>query len=102
MWMIVMFDLPVVEEKERKEATKFRTFLLKQGFSMSQYSVYAKFIGTRDHVDAQVAKIKSKLPHLGKVSMLFFTDKQYSNIINYCNAKPKKKKESNQMLLHFD
>ena len=43
MWMIVMFDLPVGTDKERKKATKFRNFLLDEGFSMSQFSVYLKF-----------------------------------------------------------
>ena len=43
MWMIVMFDLPVGTDKERKRATKFRNFLLDEGFSMSQFSVYLKF-----------------------------------------------------------
>ena len=39
MWMIVMFDLPVGTDKERKRATKFINFLLDEGFSMSQFSV---------------------------------------------------------------
>ena len=28
MWMLVMFDLPVVEKEERKAATAFRNYLL--------------------------------------------------------------------------
>ena len=43
MWMVVLFDLPVGTKKERKAATKFRKFLLDQGFEMSQYSVYMRF-----------------------------------------------------------
>jgi len=35
MWMMVLFDLPVIEKQERKEAAKFRKFLLEEGFSMS-------------------------------------------------------------------
>ena len=43
MWMIVMFDLPVVLKEERKAATAFRNSLLDMGFEMSQFSVYARF-----------------------------------------------------------
>ena len=42
MWVIVMFDLPVVEKAERKAATDFRNALLDMGFEMSQFSVYLK------------------------------------------------------------
>ena len=37
MWMMVLFDLPVIEKKERKDATEFRKFLLYNGFSMVKY-----------------------------------------------------------------
>ena len=32
MWMVVMFDLPVMEKAERKAATQFRNGLLDLGF----------------------------------------------------------------------
>ena len=34
MWMIVMFDLPVVEKAERRAAAEFRNHLLDLGFEM--------------------------------------------------------------------
>ena len=33
MWTMVIFDLPVGTKGERKAATKFRNFLLDQGFA---------------------------------------------------------------------
>ena len=39
MRMIVFFDLPVGTARERKAATKFRNFLIKDGYHMVQYSV---------------------------------------------------------------
>ena len=39
MWVVVMFDLPVIEKAERKAATAFRNSLLDMGFAMSQFSV---------------------------------------------------------------
>ena len=42
MRIIVFFDLPVKTKKERRNATQFRNFLIKDGFYMMQYSVYAR------------------------------------------------------------
>ena len=36
MRMLVFFDLPVVTAKEKKDAAKFRKFLLKDGYHMVQ------------------------------------------------------------------
>ncbi len=43
MWLMVMFDLPVTEKEQRKEATYFRNRLLDLGFEMIQFSVYMRF-----------------------------------------------------------
>jgi CRISPR associated protein Cas2 len=50
MWMVVMFDLPVVEKAERKAATAFRNDLLSMGFEMSQFSVYMRFCTSETQV----------------------------------------------------
>lgn len=42
MWVIVMFDLPTDTPKARKAYARFRTDLLKDGFTMMQYSVYIR------------------------------------------------------------
>lgn len=85
MWMVVMFDLPVGIAKERKKASKFRNFLLDEGFSMSQFSVYMKFCGTKEQTAPIVKRIVDNSPKTGNISILFFTDKQFSDIINIQN-----------------
>src|SRR5690606_33062919 len=81
MWMMVMFDLPVGTDSERKKATNFRKFLLDQGFEMSQFSVYFRFCGEREKAQPYVKKIKMASPENGKVTILLFTDKQFSDIV---------------------
>jgi CRISPR-associated protein Cas2 len=77
-----MFDLPVSTPAERHLATRFRNFLLDEGFEMSQFSVYFRFCGDRTHTPPYVSKIRKSAPPGGKISILFFTDKQFSDIIN--------------------
>lgn len=102
MWMMVMFDLPVVENKDRKQAAKFRKFLLDEGFEMSQFSVYVRFCGTREHTETYAKKIENKLPPKGKVSILFFTDKQFGNIITYFRKTKKQNVNKSEQILIFD
>lgn len=83
MWMVVMFDLPVVEKTERKAATEFRNALLDMGFEMSQFSVYMRFCTSAAQVDTYCKQVENVLPKGGKVNILQFTDKQYERIISY-------------------
>ena len=83
MWMIVMFDLPVVLKAERKAATEFRKGLLDMGFEMSQFSVYARFCTSISQVETYSKRVERSLPEGGKVNILTFTDKQYERIITY-------------------
>ena len=46
--MIVFFDLPVQTKTERRHATAFRNFLLKDGYHMLQFSVYARVCNGND------------------------------------------------------
>ena len=92
MWMLVMFDLPVIQRKERKEATDFRNALLDMGFEMSQFSVYMRFCTSHAQVESFCLKIHSHLPKGGKVHILQFTDKQYERIITYQGRLQKKMK----------
>ena len=57
MWMIVLFDLPVLTKKERKAATRFRNFLLDQGFEMSQFSVYMRFCAGKEQTETYMKRI---------------------------------------------
>ena len=83
-----MFDLPVTEPEERKRATAFRNYLLDEGFEMSQFSVYLRFCVTREMANPFIKRIKAHIPPDGNVSILFFTDKQFADIITFQNRKP--------------
>lgn len=99
MWMMVLFDLPVVESDERKAATDFRNFLLDNGFAMVQYSIYIKLFSGKDACEKYYKLIKNNLPSRGKVDILTITDKQYANIISYSSGEKIEKKQSEQLLL---
>jgi CRISPR-associated protein Cas2 len=97
MWMVVMFDLPVVEKAERKAATDFRNTLLELGFEMSQFSVYMRFCTSAAQVETYSKRVEAALPEGGKVNILQFTDKQYERIVSFRDkAKQPAKKSPDQ------
>ncbi|HBK72468.1 MAG TPA: CRISPR-associated endonuclease Cas2 [Flavobacteriaceae bacterium] len=83
MWLFVFFDLPTETKKDRRNAQQFRKNLLKDGFTMMQFSVYMRHCASSESADSHERRIKNLLPPLGKVSVLRITDKQYGNIMNF-------------------
>ncbi len=80
MRVLVFFDLPVKTKAERHAATKFRNFLLKDGYYMVQFSVYARLCNGMDAVAKHEARLKGNLPPNGSVRLLVITEKQYDAI----------------------
>lgn len=80
MRIIVLFDLPVKSKKQRREATGFRNFLIKDGYHMLQYSVYVRVCNGMDAVAKHRARLQANLPRDGAVRLLIITEKQYASI----------------------
>jgi CRISPR-associated protein Cas2 len=80
-WVLVFFDLPVGSPEERRDATNFRKDLIKDGYFMVQFSVYARPCGTADRVETQVRRLKSKIPAHGEVRGLMISDAQWGRMI---------------------
>ena len=80
-WGLVFFDLPVGSPEERRDATNFRKDLIKDGYFMVQFSVYARPCGTADRVETQVRRLKYKIPSQGEVRGLMISDAQWGRMI---------------------
>lgn len=80
MWILVMFDLPVMTKPQRKSASGFRKDLMGDGFDMIQYSVYSRPCPTDENAEVHVKRVKRILPSDGQVRILKFTDKQYAKM----------------------
>lgn len=80
MWQVVMFDLPVVTKAQRGAATRFRQWLLDQGYEMSQFSVYTRFCAGKEQVDRRLRAIEKARPGQGSVYVLAVTDRQFEQM----------------------
>ena len=83
MWLVVIFDLPVGSQAERRRATGFRNMLIEEGFFMKQFSVYLRACPNRPVSDALADRIGRLVPSEGDVSIMYFTDKQYGMTRNF-------------------
>jgi len=83
MWLFVFFDLPTETKKDRRNAQQFRKNLMKDGFTMMQFSVYTRHCASSESADVHEKRVNTLLPPLGKVTMLRITDKQYGNMANF-------------------
>lgn len=81
MWLLVMFDLPVGTKAERRAATKFRQWLLDEGYEMSQFSIYMRFCAGKEQVDRRIRDIARSGPNKGSVHVLSVTDRQFENMV---------------------
>jgi CRISPR-associated protein Cas2 len=101
MWIFVMFDLPVTTRDQARAATKFREYLLDEGFEKSQFSVYARFCNGKEQVEAYCRRIEAHLPDKGDVHLLTFTDRQYENIVRFSGQRRRRPKKNPDQLAMF-
>lgn len=82
MRMLVFFDLPMETSQEKREYTKFRKYLIKNGFVMMQKSVYCRLV-TNANVSARIIEsIKLNKPKsAGFVQILCVTEAQYIKMV---------------------
>lgn len=80
MWVVAMFDLPVDTKQARRQYALFRKFLLKDGFTMMQFSVYIRHCASRESADVHVQRIEKNIPPDGEVRIITITDKQFERM----------------------
>ena len=80
MWLFAMFDLPVTTKQARKRYTQFRSVLLNEGFTMLQFSVYARYCVAEEASDAFRDRIRRELPDEGNIRLLSVTDRQFGKM----------------------
>lgn len=80
MRVVVLFDLPTGTKAERSAATKFRSYLLDDGFDMLQYSIYTRICPNRDSAQKHLLRVKRHAPSSGSVRLLQLTEHQFTHM----------------------
>lgn len=101
MWLIAMFDLPVETAENKRDYTRFRKALLKDGFMMLQFSVYARFIPSEEAAEAHRRIIKSCIPPAGQIRIMAITDHQFARMEVFYGKKSCDPEEIPEQILLF-
>jgi len=101
MWLVAMFDLPVDTKESRREYTRFRKTLLREGFMMLQYSVYARYFESQENSDVHRARVRGALPPDGQVRLIAITDHQFGKMEVFFGKKRQETEEPPAQLLLF-
>ncbi len=101
MWVIVLFDLPTETHEDRKRYTDFRGFLLDDGYTMMQYSVYMRHCASDENAKVHIKRVKAKLPDDGEVRIIKITDKQFGKIEVFYGPKPQPVERTPEQLVLF-
>lgn len=80
MRMMVFFDLPTITKSDLSDYAHFRRFLIKEGFSMMQESVYTKILLNGTMAQLTMERLKKSVPKKGLVQTLLITERQFANI----------------------
>lgn len=82
-----MFDLPTETKMQRKRYAGFRKFLLQNGFSMFQFSIYVRNCASRENTKVHIDRIKRMLPEEGEVCIITITERQFNEIMIFKGLK---------------
>ncbi|MBQ2958897.1 MAG: CRISPR-associated endonuclease Cas2 [Alistipes sp.] len=101
MWVFVFFDLPTETKSERKRYAEFRKQLLRDGFTMFQFSIYLRHCPSRENADVHIKRVKQLLPKDGYVGILTVTDKQFGQMELFRGCQRVKRDQPVQQLEMF-
>lgn len=101
MWLFAMFDLPVDKPELRKEYSQFRKALLKEGFTMLQYSVYVHYVASEEAEAVFRRRVREELPSHGQVRLVSITDRQFGKMEIFVGKKREKTEDPPHQLMLF-
>jgi CRISPR-associated protein Cas2 len=101
MWLFALFDLPVDTKPHRKAYAKFRKSLIAEGFTMLQFSVYARYCASEESSDAFRRRLRTEIPDDGQVRLVAITDRQFGKMEIFNGKKPVGVEKPPEQLLLF-
>jgi len=80
MRLLVFFDLPTTTKEDKRNYRIFRQFLIRDGYDMIQFSVYARICNGSDRMEKHVLRMRPNIPTRGSVRYMQVTEKQFTSM----------------------
>lgn len=81
MRLVILFDMPVETDSQRREYVHFRKAIMNDGFMMLQFSVYTRYCANTSSADVHIKRIKDFKPKYGNIRILKITENQFEDMI---------------------
>ena len=91
----------MLTKEEKRDYTRFRKYLVGEGFIQLQYSVYAKFLASRENSHKYYRYIQEVVPPGGYVRLLMITDKQFGDMVSLYGQRIEEVERKPEQLLLF-
>jgi CRISPR-associated protein Cas2 len=101
MWLFVLFDVPVDTKENRRAYVRFRNELLRRGFSMLHFSVYARCCPNEEATKTLRSQLRPCIPPDARVRFLGVTDRQFERMECFIGKTVHKPEERDSQLLLF-
>ncbi len=101
MWIFVYFDLPTETKKDKKAYSDFRQGIIKDGFNMIQYSIYARHCNSRENAEVHKKRVRNLMPEKGHIIVFEITDAQFGRMEFFLGGTKNKTKEQPMQLELF-
>ena len=92
MWVICVYDCPMIDADARHDYTVFRKKILQENFVQLQNSLYVRHFPTLAVGEATILRLRIHIPSGAQVAFFLVTDKQYGMTKEFFGVKPTKKK----------
>ena len=92
MRLILLFDMPVLTDDQKKEYRHFRENVMDDGFMMLQYSVYVRYCQNDSDAEKHIERVKKMKPAYGNIRILRVTENQFNSMIMIQGEKSEQEK----------
>ena len=86
MRIIVMYYLPVADMQDRHEYSRFRQFLVRDGYTRLQNSVYTRLVVDSKNAEAAILRLKANIPEAGLVQVLRVSEISFCSMLTLCGS----------------
>lgn len=101
MRLIVFFDLPVGNSRQKRNYDRFRKKLLAKGLTAMQFSVYQRYCRSRAFAETIAAQLQEHLPPEGKVRFLLLPEQTFSQMKVFEDQEPVSPEEPPETFILF-
>ncbi|MCX8518542.1 MAG: CRISPR-associated endonuclease Cas2 [Methylophilaceae bacterium] len=92
MWVICVYDCPMIDSEARHNYSVFRKSLLQENFAQLQNSLYVHHFSTLALGNAVIMRLRSLIPKDAQVAFFIVTDKQYGMTQEFFGPRSTRKK----------